>query len=260
MPSVTGPSSPRARRRLHDAVAGGPRRGVVERNRPVDAHGEAVARAEPVGSSPRSPRFPGEHPHLLLDLDVASGGLVGHVAPAGKATSTIRIGDGHRRGHVATEVARLGSRHSGCEARRATGLGGSVARRLSNREANGTPSAVATLSRTTAVALVAPRSIREMAERLTPLRAASASRDSPRSWRSARTRAPIRTLRPSLPDASTSIRVDMNIHHRTRRCVRVLTGDPGTASGTTRPPRTSPPSSRPPAPRSSQTESYGPCP
>jgi hypothetical protein len=69
----------------------------------------------------------------------------------------------------------------------------------SKRVASGTPSPVAIFSSTTAVGLLSPRSTNESIERLTAQFAASASRLTPRSVRSARTRLAMRELMPSAP-------------------------------------------------------------
>ena len=67
----------------------------------------------------------------------------------------------------------------------------------------------ASLSSTTAVGLVSPLSISEIIDRLTPLRSASPSSDSPRAARNWRTLAAICSLRPvSLIQAQASYMLD----------------------------------------------------
>ncbi len=64
----------------------------------------------------------------------------------------------------------------------------------SNSDATVTPSAADSLSSTVAVALLWPRSIKEILERLTPLRSASAASEKPWASRSVRTRLAMRSL------------------------------------------------------------------
>ena len=77
------------------------------------------------------------------------------------------------------------------------GTGGSASSSAgaSNKLASGTPSPTDSFSSTTAVGLLSPRSMTEIMERLTPLRVARASRESPRALRSSRTRSAMRELR-----------------------------------------------------------------
>ena len=187
------------RRAHHDRVARRRRRRVVEHDRPVELHRQAVARLEVVPRRRRrSTVIEPSSTHTCWWPAARRG-------PVSKAT---RAPAGSGRRPAGARPASRPARRSGARSRRpgrptpVAGRGGPPvgdgSAPASNSEPSVTSRPTASFSSTTAVGLASPRSTSEIIERLTPLRAASASSERPRSARRSRTRAAIRSCSASV--------------------------------------------------------------
>ena len=187
--ALRGGAGPRVGGKRHQ-IAGGSVGVVAKHGRSVEAHGQAVAGTEAIGVVTEGQvDLALDDPDLLMNDRRAVPGVVGHARARREHHLDQLDGRGEAgRREVAAHVAavRIAPDALIGAARQGRGAGAVL---LGEERGQGHPEAGGELVENSAVGLLSPRSIREIIERLTPVRSARPSRVRPLSARRSRRRA-----------------------------------------------------------------------